>query len=52
MRHGCRHVVDGADEFVGGKVNTDIDVGEVGTYMRDGMGLLSSHGFIYIALVK
>ena len=46
-RHGCRHVVDGADGLVGGEVDTDIDVGEVGTYMRDGMGLMTSCGFIH-----
>ena len=46
-RHGCLHVVDGADGLVGGEVDTDIDVGEVGTYMSDGTVLMTSYGFIY-----
>ena len=50
-RHGCLHVVDGADGLVGGEVDTDIDVGEVGTYMRDGMDDMTSYGFtcVYFA---
>ena len=30
-RHGCRHVVDGVAGLVGGEVETDIDIGAVGT---------------------